>query len=177
MAGERHGRGMVCVNRPLYCYATCTAMFYTGRADGQVHGRVKKIEGGGRRVGELLSFPLDHSTRLILACYLTVYSTKLFTLFELYCFLVLASLRPIHTYHAVPMPFVNSHMPCRAPALLQQCRVLRESPHSSRKYPNCYSSSLTERLFCCVLLPLFSPFMTNVVWFHTGHLHLRLVCF
>ena len=51
---------------------------------GLVHGRVKKIEGGGRRVGELPSFPLDHSTRLILARYLTVYSTKLFTLVELY---------------------------------------------------------------------------------------------
>jgi len=31
----------------------------------------------------------------------------------------------------------HSHMPCRAPALLQQLRVLRESPHGSRKYPNC----------------------------------------
>jgi len=72
----------------LYCYATCTltAMVYTGRADSPVHDRVKKIEGGGRRVGELLSFPLDHSTRLILARYLTVYSTKLFTLVELYMF-------------------------------------------------------------------------------------------
>jgi len=28
-----------------------------------------------------------------------------------------------------------------------------------------------------VLLPLFALSMTNVVWFHTGHLHLRLVCF
>ena len=35
------------------------------------------------------------------------------------------------------MPCVNSHMPCRAPALLRQCRVLRECPHGSRKYPNC----------------------------------------
>jgi hypothetical protein len=41
--------------------------------------------------------------------------------------------------HAVPLPCraVNSHMPCHAPALLRQCRVLRESPHGSRKYPNC----------------------------------------
>ena len=48
--------------------------------------------------------------------------------------------------HAAPMPFpyrspamscVNSHMPCRATALLRQCRVLRVSPPSSRKYPNC----------------------------------------
>jgi len=59
-------------------------MVYTGRADSPVHGRVKKIEGGGRRVGELLSFPLDHSTQLIVARYLTVYLTKLFTLVELY---------------------------------------------------------------------------------------------
>jgi len=36
-----------------------------------------------------------------------------------------------------PMPFVNSHIPCRAPALLRQCRFLRESLHGSRKYPNC----------------------------------------
>jgi hypothetical protein len=35
------------------------------------------------------------------------------------------------------MPFVNSHIPCRAPAMLRQCRVLRESLHGSRKYPNC----------------------------------------
>jgi hypothetical protein len=35
------------------------------------------------------------------------------------------------------MPCVNSHMLCRAPALFQQCRVLRESPRGSRKYPNC----------------------------------------
>jgi len=69
-----------------YCYATCTciAMVYTGRAGSLVQGRVKKIESGGRQVGELLFFPLDHSTRLILARYLTVYSTKLFTLVELY---------------------------------------------------------------------------------------------
>jgi hypothetical protein len=39
---------------------------------------------------------------------------------------------------------VNSHMPCRAPALFQQCCVLRESPRGSRKYPNCYSYSLTD---------------------------------
>jgi len=32
---------------------------------------------------------------------------------------------------------VNSHMPCRAPAMLRQCRVLRESPRGSWKYPNC----------------------------------------
>jgi hypothetical protein len=39
---------------------------------------------------------------------------------------------------------VNSHMPSRAPAILRQCRVLRESPRGSRKYPNCLSYSLTE---------------------------------
>jgi hypothetical protein len=32
---------------------------------------------------------------------------------------------------------VNSHMPWRAPTILRQCRVLRDSPHGSRKYPNC----------------------------------------
>jgi hypothetical protein len=49
-------------------------------------------------------------------------------------------LRLIYTYHAVPMPLhcrVNSHMPCRASAILRQYRVLRESPRGSRKYPNC----------------------------------------
>ena len=60
--------------------------------------------------------------------------------------------------HAVPLPCsaVNSHMPCRAPAMLRWCRVLRESPRGSRKYPNCSSNSLTGRLFCSVLLPLFT---------------------
>jgi hypothetical protein len=38
----------------------------------------------------------------------------------------------------------NSHMPCRAPAILRQCRVLRECPRGSRKYPNCQSYSLTD---------------------------------
>jgi len=59
--------------------------------------------------------------------------------------------------HALPvMLCVNSHMPCRAPALLQQCRVLHESPRGSWKYPNCWSNSLTDHLFCSVLLPLFT---------------------
>ena len=41
--------------------------------------------------------------------------------------------------HSMPFPCraVNSHMPCRAPAMLRQRRVLREYPHGSRKYPNC----------------------------------------
>jgi hypothetical protein len=39
---------------------------------------------------------------------------------------------------------VNSYMPYRAPAILRQCRVLRESPRGSRKYPNCWSYSLTD---------------------------------
>jgi len=38
--------------------------------------------------------------------------------------------------HTAPMPFVNSQIPCRAPALLRQSHVLRESLHGSRKYPN-----------------------------------------
>jgi len=53
--------------------------------------------------------------------------------------------------HAAPLPF-----PCRVPVILRQCHVLRESPRGSRKYPNCYSNSLTDRLFCSVLLPLFT---------------------
>jgi hypothetical protein len=32
---------------------------------------------------------------------------------------------------------VNSHIQCRPPAILRNCRVLRESPRGSRKYPNC----------------------------------------
>jgi hypothetical protein len=51
--------------------------------------------------------------------------------------------------YAVPLP-------CRAPALFQQCIVLRESPRGSRKYPNCQSNSVTDCLFCSVLLPLFT---------------------
>jgi len=46
--------------------------------------------------------------------------------------------------HSMPCPCrspamlcVNSHMPCRAPALFQQCCVIRESPCGSRKYLNC----------------------------------------
>jgi len=41
--------------------------------------------------------------------------------------------------HAVLLPCraVNSHMPCHAPAMIRHCRVLRESPRGSRKYPNC----------------------------------------
>ena len=60
--------------------------------------------------------------------------------------------------HAIPLSCraVNSHMPCRAPDMLRQCRVFRESPRGSRKYPNCQSSSLTDRLFCSVLLPIFT---------------------
>jgi hypothetical protein len=67
--------------------------------------------------------------------------------------------------HAAPMPFpcrslampcVNSQEPCRAPALLRQWRVLRESPGGSRKYPNGESSGLTDCPFCTVLLPLFT---------------------
>jgi hypothetical protein len=47
-------------------------------------------------------------------------------------------LRLIHIRHAMPMPCrVISHIPCRAPAVLRHCRVLRESPRGSRKYPNC----------------------------------------
>jgi hypothetical protein len=45
--------------------------------------------------------------------------------------------------HATPCR-VNSHMPCRAPAILRQYRALRESPRGSRKYPNSQSYSLTD---------------------------------
>jgi hypothetical protein len=38
----------------------------------------------------------------------------------------------------------NSHIPCRAPAILRHCRVLHESPRGSRKYPNCWSYGLTD---------------------------------
>jgi hypothetical protein len=33
---------------------------------------------------------------------------------------------------------------CHAPAILRQCRVFRESPYGSRKYPNCESYILTD---------------------------------
>jgi hypothetical protein len=35
-------------------------------------------------------------------------------------------------------------MPCRALAILRQCSFLRGSPCGSRKYPNCFSYSLTD---------------------------------
>jgi hypothetical protein len=44
----------------------------------------------------------------------------------------------------MPRPCHSPAMPCRAPAILQQCCVLRESLRGSRKYPNCWSYSLTE---------------------------------
>ena len=40
--------------------------------------------------------------------------------------------------------------------MLRQCRVLRQSPRGSWKYLNCSSNSLTDLLFCSVLLPLFT---------------------
>jgi hypothetical protein len=44
-----------------------------------------------------------------------------------------------------PKPLkVNSHVPCRTPAILQQCHGLCESPCGSQKYPNCYSYGLTD---------------------------------
>jgi hypothetical protein len=59
------------------------------------------------------------------------------------------------------MPRINSHMPCRAPALFLQCRVLRESPRGSQKYPNYWSNSLIDHPFCSVLLPLFTVIGTD----------------
>jgi len=54
-----------------------------------------------------------------------------------------------HPCRSPAMPCVNSHMPCRAPSLFQQCRVLRASPRGSRKYPNCYSNSLIVLFVVC----------------------------
>jgi hypothetical protein len=45
--------------------------------------------------------------------------------------------------HAMPFR-VNSYMPCRAPSIHRQCRVVRKSPRGSRKYPNCQSYSLSD---------------------------------
>ena len=65
-------------------------------------------------------------------------------------------------------PYIACHayaviLPCRAlihicyaaPLVWQYC-VLRESPHGSQKYLKSQSNSLTRRLFCSVLLPLFT---------------------
>jgi hypothetical protein len=46
---------------------------------------------------------------------------------------------------AMPCP-ANSHIPCCAPTILRQFRVLRKSPLGSRKNPNCYSNSVTDPL-------------------------------
>jgi hypothetical protein len=51
-------------------------------------------------------------------------------------------LRPCHS-PAMPCR-VNSHMSCRVPAILRQCRVLCESPRGSRKYPKCQSYILSD---------------------------------
>jgi len=50
----------------------------------------------------------------------------------------------IHTYHAAPLPCSDSAVS------FVKVRVV------ARKYPNCYSNSLTDRIFCSVLLPLFT---------------------
>ena len=42
-------------------------MVYTGRADSEVHGRVKKFEGGEGRWASYSNFQLYHSTRPLLA--------------------------------------------------------------------------------------------------------------
>ena len=40
--------------------------------------------------------------------------------------------------HAVPLPCrALIDTPCRAPALLRECRIFRESPRGSREHPNC----------------------------------------
>jgi hypothetical protein len=44
----------------------------------------------------------------------------------------------------MPCPCHTPAMPCRTPAILRQCHVLRESPRGSRKYPNCLSYSLMD---------------------------------
>jgi hypothetical protein len=44
--------------------------------------------------------------------------------------------------HAAPMP--SPTLPCHDPANLGQCRVLRESPRGSQKYPNCWFYSSKE---------------------------------
>jgi len=53
--------------------------------------------------------------------------------------------------HAVPMPFPCNAIRYFTHALLRQCRVLCEIPPGSRKYLNCYSNSLTDRLFLVCL--------------------------
>ena len=57
---------------------------------------------------------------------------------------------------AVILPCLALIHTCHAAPLLRQCRVLRESPRGNRKYPNCQSNSMIHRLFCSVLLPLFT---------------------
>jgi hypothetical protein len=56
---------------------------------------------------------------------------------------------PCCTVCSIPVVLVwytikaNSHMPCHAPAILRQCRVLCVIPRGSRKFLNCWSHSLT----------------------------------
>jgi hypothetical protein len=58
------------------------------------------------------------------------------------CYLIHAMPRPCRS-HAMPCR-VNSHTPCRAPTILRQCRVLRESPRGSRKNLKWKSYSLSD---------------------------------
>ena len=86
------------------------------------------------------------------------------------------------------MPF-----PCRTHAIPLPCRALIHTCHAaSLPCSDSTVSFVNVRMvagnirtaspqrnrwsFYSVLLPLFSLSMTNGVWFHTGHLHLRLVC-
>jgi hypothetical protein len=91
----------------------------------------------------------------------------------------------MHTCYAAPMPCrVNSHMPCRAPAILRQCRVLCEIPRGSRKYPNCQSYSLTTFVELCVVagrsrMRAGRPRAVSgrpMLLIHTCHAHAALCC-
>jgi hypothetical protein len=69
----------------------------------------------------------------------------------------------IHTCYAAPLPCSNSAVSfMNVHTVAGNIRLLVQQ---------CNRSS-----FCSVQLPLFSSSMINGVWFHTGHLHLRLVC-
>ena len=86
----------------------------------------------------------------------------------------------------------DSHIACRAHAAPLPCRALIHTCHAALPCSDSAVSFVNVRMvagnirdaspqcnivfFCSVLLPLFIRSMTDGVWFHTGHLHLRLVC-
>jgi hypothetical protein len=79
--------------------------------------------------------------------------------------------------HAVPLPFSDSAVSfVEVPYFVHE--VLLPSPSSNYLLLNCYNLCAVNYACTHVIAPKQqASSMTNVALFHTGHLHLRLVCF